>query len=129
MIGEFNVSNDGIAGAFDLIAQAVQNYDAPETVAHRLSIVLDELAANMIRHDDSLTPDQQFSVQVVRQCNLIVMKLSDPGQAFNPFGYSHDQVPEIGGQGIKLIKGLCSSVEYDRKDGRNEVTVTINAIG
>ena len=128
MTGEFAVSNDGIAQAFDLIARSIQQLDAPDTAAQRLSVVLDELCSNMIRHDETLTPESSFSVQLGRDGDDIVLTLSDAGQPFNPFEFKHDRVPEIGGQGINLIKGLCSSVEYLRENGKNKVKVKVSSI-
>ena len=128
MTGEFPVSNAGIAGAFDLIARAVQQFDATDTIAHRLSVVLDELCSNMIRHDETLSPDNNFTVDVIRDGDVIALTIIDPGQRFNPFEFSHDQTPEIGGQGISLVKGLCSSVDHSYESGRNKVKVTINLI-
>ena len=128
MTGEFAVSNDGIAQAFDLIARSVRQLDAPETAAQRLSVVLDELCSNLIRHDDTLTSDDVFSVHMGRDGDDIVLILSDTGQPFNPFEFKHDRVPDIGGQGINLIKGLCSSVEYSRENGKNKVKVIVSSI-
>ncbi len=126
MTGEFAVSNAGIAQAFDLIARAVRSFDCAEAMTHRLSVVLDEICSNMIRHDHTLTDADRFSVEVARQENLIVLTISDPGQPFNPFEFAHTEVPEIGGQGISLVKGLSSSVNYSTKDGRNKVDVRID---
>ena len=126
MTGEFAVSNAGIALAFDLISRAVPQLGGTDTVSHRLSVVLDELCSNMIRHDDTLPEDALFAVQLSRDGDHIVLTISDPGQPFNPFEYTHAQVPEIGGQGISLIKGLSSSVHYSRKDGRNMVSVALD---
>lgn len=126
MTNEFPVSNAGIAAAFEMIARAIQENGLPEGVAHRISVIVDELCSNMIRHDDTLSDKDSFAVDIKREGELILLTLSDPGQPFNPFTHSHDELPEIGGHGISLIKGLSHAVDYAREAGRNLVYIQMN---
>lgn len=123
---EFPVSNEGITAAFDFIAATVARLGVGETIAHRLSIVVDELCANMIRHDESLTAETNFTlcIQSVEADTVLIVR--DPGKAFNPLEYLAEEVPEIGGHGINLVKGLATRISYDRIDGQNELTVAID---
>ena len=125
MTGDFPVSNAGIAGAFDLIARAVQQFDATDTIAHRLSVVLDELCSNMIRHDDTLSEATNFALDMAIEGGTVHMAVSDPGLPFNPLVFRHAETPEIGGHGISLVKGLSSAVAYSREDDRNVLRVSV----
>lgn len=126
MRDEFPVSNDGIKAAFEFIAETVASLGVGETIAHRLSIVVDELCANMIRHDKTLTGDSKFSLTVQSIGPDIVLVVRDPGQPFNPLEYVAKDVPEIGGHGINLVKGLATRISYARVNDENELTVAID---
>ncbi len=123
---DFSVSNDGISAAFEFISRAVQSQGAGETIAHRLSIIVDELCANMIRHDDSLTPDQRFELELHHEPPCAVLTIRDGGVPFDPLAFEQAERPEIGGHGIALVKGLANKMSYARIDGRNCLTVMID---
>ena len=123
---DFAVSNDGISAAFEFISRSVQSLGASETIAHRMSIVVDELCANMIRHDASLTPDKRFELEIAYSAPLAVLKICDPGQPFDPLSFEQKEQPEIGGHGIALVKGLSHAISYAHEGGRNCLTVTID---
>lgn len=125
MAGEFPISNAGIAAAFDAITRETQAKGFPDGTAHRLAVILDELCSNMIRHDDTLSDQDSFALAVDRDGDRVLLTISDPGQPFDPFQHSHAELPEIGGHGISLVKGLSCGVEYTRNDGRNRVRVWV----
>jgi anti-sigma regulatory factor (Ser/Thr protein kinase) len=127
---EFPVSSAGLSAAFDFVAEAVARWGGPAAVAHRISIIVDEVCANMLRHDDSLTDAQRFSLELMpggpgRAETVLV--ISDPGRPFNPLEHRAGRPAEIGGHGLALIRGLSSSVRYERIDGCNRLTVSIPA--
>lgn len=122
----FSVSNDGISAAFDFISRAVQAHGAGETIAHRMSIIVDELCANMIRHDTTLTADSRFELEIRHEPPHAVLTVCDPGQPFDPLAYEQEEQPEIGGHGIALVKGLAHKLSYKHTDGKNCLIVTID---
>lgn len=124
---EFPVSNTGLGLAFDFITQAIRDSGQDEGNAHRLSVILDELCANMIRHDETLTKDTCFSLRLGFGGTRCTMTVTDPGLPFDPLAFQHTDTPEIGGHGISLVKGLAIAVNYDRIDDRNVLTVVVDA--
>ena len=127
MTKDFSVSNAGISAAFEFITQQVQSHGLNETIAHRLSVILDELCSNMIRHDSTLTEASRFTLELEPLSESVRLSISDPGIAFNPLEHQHDTMPEIGGHGISLVKGLSSDVRYERREDRNVITVVVDA--
>jgi len=123
---DFPVSNDGISAAFEFISRAVQSHGAGETIAHRMSIVVDELCANMIRHDETLTPAKRFELEIQHESPCAVLTIRDPGRPFDPLAFIQNEQPEIGGHGIALVKGLATKVSYQREGDRNCLTVMID---
>lgn len=125
MQGRFPVSDAGLAAAFGFVAECVSQLGFGQTVTHRLSVILDELCANMILHDPTLNDQTEFTVEVSAGDPGVRLTLSDPGQPFDPLQFRHEAQPEIGGHGITLVKGLAKSVSYDRVDNCNRMTVVV----
>ena len=122
---EFPVSSAGLSAAFDFVAEAVESEGRDRTVAHRLSVILDEICANMLRHDDTLGEAERFSIELQPGEDETVLVISDPGRPFNPLEHRPGAAPAIGGHGLALIRGLSSSVLYERVEGRNRLTVAV----
>ena len=132
MVGEgvrmqrsFPVSNAGLTAASGFLSTCIRELGLGEAIGHRVSVILDEVCANMIRHDASLHPGLEFSLEVEATASGACLTISDPGQPFNPLAFRHKEQPEIGGRGITLIKGLASAVSYERADHRNHLTITV----
>ncbi|MEL6996620.1 MAG: ATP-binding protein [Paracoccaceae bacterium] len=126
MTSDFPVSKAGLDQAFAFLAQSGAEFGLPEAVSHRLSIILDELCSNMIRHDGTLGAADSFALELDCGDDVVVLSIMDPGLPFNPFEHSQDKKPEIGGHGISLIKGLSRSVDYSRKNGQNKITIALD---
>ena len=133
---EFALSSAGLAAAFDFIRQAVGLRGGDEAVARRLSIIVDEICGNLIRHDPSLTEAHRFTLELTDDGDATVLVICDPGQPFNPTarpaegGPEHQRrghASEIGGFGLELVRGLSSRVRYERAEGCNRLTVSIAA--
>ncbi|MEM9059543.1 MAG: ATP-binding protein [Pseudomonadota bacterium] len=127
MTDEFPVSKAGLDRAFAFLTHAVGELGLSEAISHRLSIILDELCSNMIRHDETLSEADSFALRLERTEALVVLTILDPGRPFNPFEHKQDGIPEIGGHGINLIKGLAQSVDYSREDGKNKVEIALES--
>lgn len=127
---EFPVSNAGLSAAFDFVAEAIAREGRDHAVAQRISIIVDEICANLIRHDDSLTEAERFSLELTPGRpgdGETVLVISDPGRPFNPLEERSGPAPAIGGRGLALIRGLSSSVRYERVGGQNRLTVSVPA--
>ena len=126
MRGDFPVSNAGLGAAFEFISEFIRKSGVDEGMVHRLSVILDELCANMIRHDETLSEDTNFALEMRVEGETVHMAVSDPGQPFDPLVFRHAETPEIGGHGISLVKGLSSAVSYAREAERNVLRVSVN---
>lgn len=121
----FPVSNAGLAAASSYLAACMRELGQGEAVTHRFSVILDEICANMMRHDPTLDENTKFTLDIGAAQGGAQMTISDPGQPFNPLEFRHAAQPEIGGHGITLIKGLSNAVTYAQRDGMNRLTVTV----
>ena len=136
---EFALSGAGLGAAFDFIRETVARRGGDETVARRLSIIVDEICGNLIRHDGSLTEAHRFALELRDDGDGTVLVICDPGRPFDPTGQRvtetpaagqrHDCASGIGGFGLELVRGLASRVRYERAGGCNRLTVSIAAEG
>ncbi len=125
MLREFPLSSAGVAAAFDFVAETVAHRGRDALMAHRLSVIIDEVCANVVQHDGSLSEADRFSVELTDDGASLVMVICDAGRPFNPLEHRREAPAGIGGHGLELIKGLASRVDYERAGARNRLTVSI----
>ncbi len=98
-------------------------------VRRSLSVVLDELMANVLSHGLAGRDAGSVTVEVALDGDRVSVTLSDDGPPFDPFG---EAVPDttlsveerpIGGVGIHLVRRLVDEFTYRREDGRNVVEI------
>jgi serine/threonine-protein kinase RsbW len=126
---EFALSSAGMTAAFDFIAETVARRGLDAAVAHRLSVIVDEVCANVIRHDRSLAEADRFTLELTEDGDSMVMVISDAGRPFNPLSHRPAAPVDLGGHGLELIRGLASRIDYERAGARNRLTVSIAAQG
>ena len=98
----------------------------------RINICLDELFTNIVSYgfDDDLEHIIIFTLS--GENNLVVINIEDNGIPFNPLGKIDPDFPdnvenaEIGGLGIHIIKKIMDNVSYERKQGKNKLTMRKN---
>ncbi len=136
---EFALSRAGLRAAFDFISETIARRGGDAAVAHRLSIIVDEICGNLLRHDGSLSEAHRFTLELTDDGDGTVLVICDPGRPFDPTGQRvvddrapgqrQDPAAEIGGYGLDLVRGLSSRVRYERAEGVNRLTVSIAAEG
>ena len=124
---EFALSSAGLGAAFDFITDSVAREGGKETVAQRLSVIVDEIFGNLMRHDGSLDERHRFTLELTDNGAGTVLVICDPGRPFNPLEPRLPCAPENGGYGLELVRELSSSVSYERAGDCNRLTVSITA--
>lgn len=98
----------------------------------RINICLDELFTNIVSYgfDDDLEHIIIFTLS--GDNNLVVINIEDHGIPFNPLEKIDPDFPDnvesanIGGLGIHIIRKLMDNVTYERKQGKNKLTMRKN---
>lgn len=101
----------------------------PGEVTFRISLVIDELAQNVVDYSHEGRPSD-VEVEVTSLQENIVIEITDDGIPFNPL----TDAPEpdltssiedrpIGGLGVYFMKTLMDHVEYCRESGRNRLKI------
>jgi len=91
-------------------------------------LCLDELVTNVIRYAWDDPAGHEVAVRVERTENELTVTIEDDGRPFNPLqapipppAHSLDEaIP--GGRGLMLVKAIAPRLDYERRDGRNQVT-------
>lgn len=101
----------------------------PPDVTFRLTLALDEVVSNVIRHGLRDRSDQSVSVSVRVADGMVTATVEDAGVPFDP---REAPVPNLdapieertaGGLGVHLVKATMDEVEYRRAGDRNILTL------
>jgi serine/threonine-protein kinase RsbW len=95
----------------------------------RINICLDELFTNIVSYgfEDDLEHVVEFTAHA--DDNLLVIQIEDDGMPFNPLEKIDPDFPanvesaNIGGLGILIIRKLIDNISYERKQGKNKLTM------
>ena len=107
----------------------------PPDVTFRLTLSLDEIVSNVIRHGFADQAEHAIAVSVDVIDGLVTATVVDDGEAFDP---REAPVPDLdapleerkaGGLGMHLVRATMDEVEYRREDGRNVLTVRTSVAG
>ena len=101
---------------------------SPELVFN-LNLVLEEAVSNVILYAYPKEEHQTISLIARKKDNQLIFVLTDSGKEFDPtqapdadITHSAEDRP-IGGLGIFLIRQIMNTVEYQRIEGKNVLTL------
>ena len=100
-----------------------------DTYISKINICLDELFTNIVLYGfkDDLEHTVGFRLDLTG--NAIMIVIEDNGLPFNPLLVKDSELPsdissaEIGGLGLQIVKKLMDNIWYERKHGRNRLTL------
>lgn len=103
--------------------------DLPPDVAMHIDIVLDELLVNTISYGypDGRAGTISLRMQVDDDVTIVI---EDDGDAFDPLSVDTPDLEadlehrEIGGLGVHFVRTMMDTVDYQRIDGVNRLTLT-----
>jgi anti-sigma regulatory factor (Ser/Thr protein kinase) len=106
-----------------------QGYGLSETFMSEINICLDELFTNIVLYGfkDDLEHIIRFNIKL--NGNALILNIEDNGMPFNPLTKKDSELPadinkaNIGGLGIHIVKKLVDDIWYERKRGKNRLTL------
>ena len=121
----------GLATALERLDQFWQNSLLAEDAQADLNIAVEEIVSNVIRHADSTTP---IALTVTLDEDRIRVEVQDSGSAFDPLTHpmpdpnSPLEQRRAGGLGIFMVTKMMDEVRYERREGRNCLTMVRNRV-
>lgn len=111
------------------IGELSEELDLTPELNFNLNLVLEEAVSNVILY--AYGKEEQKEIFLVAQScdNNLVFVLTDSGTEFDPTKVPDADITlsaeerEIGGLGIFLIRQIMNTVEYQRIDGKNVLTM------
>jgi len=110
------------------LEQLAEDWNIPEKPLFQINLAVDELVTNVINYGYE-EGHQKIILIFSLQDNAVTIHIQDQGKAFNPLIMPEPDILEpvkkrkIGGLGIHLTKTLMDSIEYERIDNSNNVTI------
>lgn len=117
----------GVQQALDAFTTFSRSAGLPSDAEWRFLVAIDEILANSISHggcDGAI--DLQFSLTKDR----VTVEIVDSADVFDPLAAPAPDVTapiedrRPGGLGIAIVRGLMDRVVYERRAGRNQLTLT-----
>lgn len=105
-------------------------YGIDESVAFSINLCLEEVVSNVIRHGYSEKAGQFLTVECSSpRPGYFVFTVDDDAAHFNPLGITappaigEQDEGQIGGQGIRLLRGFSDMLEYEAKPAGNRLRI------
>ena len=111
------------------IGELSEELDFTPELNFNLNLVLEEAISNVILYAYGKEEQKEISLVAYSSDNNLVFVLTDSGMEFDPTKVPDADVTlsaeerEIGGLGIYLIRQIMNTVEYQRIDGKNVLTM------
>ncbi len=120
---------DGLAEAMRAAQAFCEEVEAPGLARANVMTALDEVLANIVHHG---LRDVAGTIELTmdRDDRQVVAHVADTAAPFDPLLMPAPDTTlpieqrKLGGLGIALVRALTDEVAYDRRDGRNHLTLT-----
>ena len=100
----------------------------PPNLLFALQLCLEEAVANVIMYG-ATDGELKIAIELERRDRTLVARIEDNGQPFDPTLVASHPLPstlkgaKIGDLGIHLVRRFASRVDYERRHGRNCLTL------
>lgn len=105
-----------ISGMSRIAGLFCQENNIDKVVANKLALCIEEIGTNIIEHGFKDGKDHEINMRIAVKEKEIILRIRDDCQAFNPIERykmktknNNDPTKNIG---IRMVTGLCSSVNY-----------------
>lgn len=94
-----------------------------------IQLCLEEAVANVIMYGGAKADRPEIAIELERDGETVVARIEDDGQQFDPTQIPPPTVAasleaaEVGGLGIHLMRSFATGMDYDRRNGRNHLTL------
>jgi serine/threonine-protein kinase RsbW len=111
------------------VSQFCRKHGLSPEIEGDLSLALEEILVNVIRHGHPEGGKHEIQVRLSLQQDGVIATVEDDGMPFNPLEAPEPDLDSpletrpIGGLGIHLVRNITDSLEYRRSEGRNRLVM------
>lgn len=101
----------------------------PDALGPELDVCANEAVTNIISYAYEDSASHRISVRIRQAQDHVDLEVEDDGRPFNPLEFPPAALPSrleqapLRGRGIHLIRGLMAECRYQRRDGKNILTM------
>ncbi|MBQ7448337.1 MAG: ATP-binding protein [Paludibacteraceae bacterium] len=112
------------------LAEWIESLGLPQTLEMPINLALEEAVSNVMLYAYPKDKAGQVLVEAEKDRSQIVFTITDSGIAFDPTKQKEPDITlpaeerNIGGLGIFLVRQIMDSVQYERKDNKNILTLS-----
>jgi anti-sigma regulatory factor (Ser/Thr protein kinase) len=94
-----------------------------------INLVLDEVVTNVIEHGYADSGGHKIHVSLALDGAALTIRVEDEGRAFDPTRAPPPDLDrpleerQVGGLGIHIVRSVMDAVDYERRDGKNVLTM------
>ncbi len=119
-------SLENLQGIRDFIRVSLKNHGIAELEISEMVLALDEMCSNLMIHAHDCNPHELFELHIaVEGSKPIVFEIIDTGSVFDINAFAEPTMDNLihekrkGGLGIRLVKSIMDSVEYNKSGNKN----------
>lgn len=121
-----------LPGLLDRLESYAETVQLPPLTSHRLCMICEELATNVVTHGTAQPPEATFVAFSLRKLpQELHVRVEDDGPSFDPLSLAAPDTEaaledrDIGGLGIHLVKTMAREVRYQRVDSHNRLDLVL----
>ncbi|MBN2350587.1 MAG: ATP-binding protein [Bacteroidales bacterium] len=104
-------------------------WELPVKSKFKVILAVEEVFANIVNYAYDIR-EQPIDLQFLFENEMLTIRVLDYGKPFNPLQFDSEaeikkpiEEKESGGIGIHIIKSVMNEINYQRKNGRNILTL------
>jgi serine/threonine-protein kinase RsbW len=109
--------------------EAGAQHELSANTSFAVQLCLEEAVANIIMHGGAKDDCVEIAIELERDDAMLVARIEDTGCEFDPTQFSPLSMAKsledakIGDFGIHLMRSFASGMHYERREGRNRLTL------
>ena len=118
-------SIENLKGVRDFISTSLKNHGIGDLEISEMVLAMDEMCSNLMIHAHDCNPNEIFELHIlVGKDDPVVFEIIDKGNAFDINQFTEPSMDNIihekrkGGLGIRLVKSIMDSVEYEQQKNK-----------
>lgn len=106
-----------------------QQAKLPSGQSFAIQLCIEEAVANIIRHSGAAENGQDIALELAASGQDVLAVIEDSGRSFDPTTVPPPSTPaslaeaRVGELGVHLMRNFASEMRYERRDGRNRLTL------